>query len=101
MRGRQPKAWWRCWRIEPARLGNVLRGELDWIAMKALEKDRARRYETASKLAEDVQHFLNDEPVAACPPSSSYKLRKFVRLRSVRSLQQSSSRELRPKDRTR
>ena len=56
----------------------LVRGELDWIVMKALEKDRARRYETASKFAEDVQHYLNDEAVAACPPSAAYRFRKFV-----------------------
>ena len=55
--------------IEPAKLSTLIRGELDWIVMKALEKDRARRYETASKFAEDVQHYLNDEAVVACPPS--------------------------------
>ena len=66
-------------RIEPSRLGSTIRGELDWIVMKALEKDRARRYETASKFAEDVQHYLNDEPVVACPPSAAYRFRKFAR----------------------
>ena len=64
---------------EPAKLTKLVRGELDWIVMKALEKDRARRYETASKFAEDVQHHLDDDPVVACPPSSSYRVRKFVR----------------------
>jgi serine/threonine protein kinase len=53
--------------------------ELDWIAMKALEKDRTRRYETASALARDVQHYLADEVVEARPPSAGYRLRKFVR----------------------
>ncbi len=57
----------------------LVRGELDWIVMKALEKDRGRRYETASNFAEDVQHYLNDEPVQACPPSRRYLFRKFVR----------------------
>ncbi len=47
--------------------------------MKALEKDRSRRYETASKFAEDVEHYLNDEPVTACPPSAAYRFRKFAR----------------------
>jgi WD40 repeat protein/serine/threonine protein kinase/tetratricopeptide (TPR) repeat protein len=65
--------------IEPQRLNLLVRGELDWIVMKALEKDRARRYETAGKFAEDVQHYLNDEPVVACPPSRAYKFRKFAR----------------------
>ena len=57
----------------------LVHGELDWIVMKALEKDRTRRYETASKFAEDVQHYLNDEAVAACPPSAAYRFRKFAR----------------------
>ena len=69
--------------VEPARLGNMIRGELDWIVMKALEKDRARRYETASKFAEDVQHYLNDEAVVACPPSRAYRFRKFARRNKV------------------
>ena len=56
-----------------------VRGELDWIVMKCLEKDRARRYETASSVAMDVQRHLSDEPVAAAPPSATYRLRKFVR----------------------
>jgi WD40 repeat protein/serine/threonine protein kinase len=64
---------------EPARMGQVLRGELDWIVMKALEKDRARRYETANGLAKDVERYLKDEPVEACPPTTGYKLRKFAR----------------------
>ena len=54
-------------------------GELDWIVMKALDKDRNRRYETASAFAADVQRALNDEPVHACPPSALYRLRKFAR----------------------
>jgi serine/threonine protein kinase len=61
------------------RLGQVLRGELDWIVMKALEKDRDRRYESASAFAADVQRYLNDEAVEACPPSAGYRLRKYVR----------------------
>jgi tetratricopeptide (TPR) repeat protein len=65
--------------VEPARLAGLLRGELDWIAMKALEKDRARRYETANALARDVQRYLADEVVEARPPSAGYRLRKFVR----------------------
>jgi serine/threonine protein kinase/tetratricopeptide (TPR) repeat protein len=64
---------------EPARLTRLVRGELDWIVMKALEKDRNRRYETASAFAADVQRYLNDEPVGACPPSAGYRLRKFAR----------------------
>jgi WD40 repeat protein/serine/threonine protein kinase len=65
--------------MEPAKLTNLVRGELDWIVMKALEKDRNRRYETASAFAADVQHYLNDEPVQACPPSAWYRFCKFAR----------------------
>jgi serine/threonine protein kinase/WD40 repeat protein len=64
--------------IEPTKLCGLVRGELDWIVMKALEKDRNRRYETANGLARDIQRFLNDEPVEACPASKTYLLRKFV-----------------------
>jgi WD40 repeat protein/serine/threonine protein kinase len=64
---------------EAAKLGKALRGELDWIVMKALEKDRRRRYETANGLARDVQHYLRNEPVEACPPTAGYRLRKFAR----------------------
>ena len=56
-----------------------MRGELDWIVMKCLEKDRTRRYETANGLARDVERYLADEAVEACPPSASYRLRKFAR----------------------
>src|SRR5262245_62072580 len=66
-------------RTEPARLTKLVRGELDWIVMKALEKDRNRRYETANDFASDLLRFLNDEPVEACPPSAVYRLRKLVR----------------------
>jgi eukaryotic-like serine/threonine-protein kinase len=66
-------------RIEPARLTKTCRGDLDWITMKALDKDRRRRYETASDLAADVRRYLNDEPVSACPPSTGYLLRKLSR----------------------
>jgi serine/threonine protein kinase/tetratricopeptide (TPR) repeat protein len=65
--------------LEPARLSGLVRGELDWIVMKALDKDRSRRYETASALAHDIERYLHDEPVLACPPSAGYRLRKFVR----------------------
>jgi serine/threonine protein kinase len=65
--------------MEPRRLSQFVRGDLDWIVMKALEKDRNRRYETASGLALDIQRFLNDEPVMACPPSAAYRIRKFLR----------------------
>jgi tetratricopeptide (TPR) repeat protein len=64
---------------EPAKLTRLLRGELDWIVMKALEKDRNRRYETANGFATDVQRYLADEPVLACPPSAGYRLRKVAR----------------------
>jgi serine/threonine protein kinase len=64
---------------ESARLTKLVRGELDWIVMKALEKDRDRRYDTASAFAQDVQRYLHDEPVLACPPSVGYRLGKFLR----------------------
>jgi tetratricopeptide (TPR) repeat protein len=66
-------------KTEPAKLAKLVRGELDWIVMKALEKDRGRRYETANGFARDVKRYLADEPVEACPPSASYRLRKFIR----------------------
>jgi tetratricopeptide (TPR) repeat protein len=65
--------------IDPRKLSASLRGELDWIVMKALEKDRNRRYETASDFAADVERFLADEPVQACPPSLWYRFKKFAR----------------------
>ncbi len=64
---------------EPRRLSALVRGELDWIVMKALDKERARRYETASALAADIARHLAGEPVEAAPPSGAYRLRKFVR----------------------
>jgi serine/threonine protein kinase len=66
-------------KTEPARLAKLVRGELDWVVMKALEKDRGRRYETANGFARDIQRYLADEPVEACPPSRAYRLRKFAR----------------------
>ncbi|HEY7309887.1 MAG TPA: serine/threonine-protein kinase [Gemmataceae bacterium] len=66
-------------KTEPARLSKLLRGEIDWIVMKCLEKDRTRRYEAASSLAKDIERYLADEPVEACPPSAGYRLRKFAR----------------------
>jgi serine/threonine protein kinase len=66
-------------RTEPARLSRLVRGELDWIVMKALEKDRTRRYDSAGGFAGDVEKYLADEPVEACPPSRRYRLGKFVR----------------------
>jgi tetratricopeptide (TPR) repeat protein len=65
-------------RLEPARLTRLVRGELDWIVMKCLEKDRSRRYETANALARDLERYLADESVEACPPSAGYRLRKLV-----------------------
>ena len=64
---------------EPARLTKLVRGELDWIVMKALEKDRTRRYETANGFALDIQRYLAGEPVLAAPPSTRYRLSKFAR----------------------
>jgi WD40 repeat protein len=64
---------------EPRRLSQLFRGELDWIVMKALEKDRNRRYDTASSFGADVERYLHDEPVHACPPSALYRFRKFAR----------------------
>lgn len=69
--------------IEPARLVPRLRGELDWIAMKAIEKNRNRRYQTVNSLAADVQRFLNDEAVTARPPGNLYLLAKFVRRNQI------------------
>jgi WD40 repeat protein/serine/threonine protein kinase len=66
-------------RSDPKRLRQLLRGELDWIVMKALEKDRNRRYDTANAFAADVQRYLADDPVQACPPSAWYRIRKFAR----------------------
>jgi len=68
---------------EPKKLSRLVHGELDWIAMKSLEKDRARRYETANGLARDVERYLHDEPVQACPPSTAYRLKKFIRRNKV------------------
>jgi serine/threonine protein kinase len=65
-------------KTEPARLARLVRGELDWIAMRALEKDRTRRYETAIGLARDIERYLHDEPVEAGPPSATYRLGKFA-----------------------
>ena len=65
--------------LDPKKLSILVRGDLDWIVMKALEKDRTRRYETANALARDLQRHLADEVVEARPPSANYRLRKFVR----------------------
>src|SRR5581483_1111326 len=64
---------------EPAKLAKLMKGELDWVLLKALEKDRTRRYETATGLARDIQRYLADEVVEARPPSPGYRLKKFVR----------------------
>jgi serine/threonine protein kinase/tetratricopeptide (TPR) repeat protein len=64
---------------EPKKLIALVRGELDWIVIKCLEKDRSRRYETANALATDLQRYLANEPVLAGPPSTVYRVRKFVR----------------------
>jgi serine/threonine protein kinase/cytochrome c-type biogenesis protein CcmH/NrfG len=69
--------------LEPKRLSGLVRGDLDWIVMKALDKDRSRRYETANDFAADVLRYLEDEPVSACPPSAAYRLRKFARRNKV------------------
>jgi serine/threonine protein kinase/tetratricopeptide (TPR) repeat protein len=65
--------------LDERQFSRLLKGELDWIVMKAVEKDRSRRYETASAFAADVQRYLNDEPVEACPPSLVYRARKYTR----------------------
>lgn len=64
---------------EPRKLGLIVRGELDWIVMKALEKDRQRRYETANGLGMDIRRYLSGEPVLAAPQSTAYRMRKFVK----------------------
>jgi WD40 repeat protein len=64
---------------DPKQLSKLCRGELDWIVMKALDKDRNRRYDTPTSLARDIERYLDDEPVQACPPSTSYRLKKFAR----------------------
>src|SRR5262249_29245390 len=64
---------------DPRQLSRLLRGELDWVVMKCLEKDRNRRYETANGLGRDLERYLHDEPVQACPPSAWYRFRKFAR----------------------
>ncbi len=66
-------------RVEPNKLCQQLRGELDWIVMKTLEKDRSRRYESASALAADIERFLCDDSVLACPPSIAYRFKKYTR----------------------
>src|SRR5262249_24683168 len=70
--------------LEPKKLSGLVRGELDWIVMKCLEKDRNRRYETVNGLARDIERYLNDEPVQACPPSAWYRFRKIARRHQAR-----------------
>jgi serine/threonine protein kinase len=72
-----------CHRADPRRLLQAVRGELDWIVMKCLEKDRNRRYESASTLAQEVRRYLDDEPVLACPPSAAYRVSKFARRHKI------------------
>ncbi|HEY2785488.1 MAG TPA: serine/threonine-protein kinase, partial [Fimbriiglobus sp.] len=65
--------------LDGRQLGRQLQGGLDWVVMTCLAKDRTRRYESAGALAADIERFLRDEPVTACPPSTSYRLRTFTR----------------------
>ena len=69
--------------VDSSRLSQLVRGDLDWIVMKALEKDRNRRYETAEGMARDIQRYLSDQPVEACPPSTTYRFGKFARRNRV------------------
>src|SRR5690349_21339281 len=66
-------------RTEPPNLIHLRAGDLDWIVMKALEKDRTRRYDTANSLATDIRHHIDNEPVVARPPSGFYRFQKLVR----------------------
>jgi hypothetical protein len=70
-------------KTEPTKLTRLVRGDLDWIVMKALDRDRNRRYETANGFAEDIQRYLADEPVLAGPPTAGYRLRKFLRRKMI------------------
>jgi hypothetical protein len=70
-------------KIAPAKLQQILRGELDWVVMKALEKDRSRRYETANSFADDIQRYLDDEAVTARPPSTGYRIGKLLKRHRV------------------
>ncbi|MEX2138933.1 MAG: serine/threonine-protein kinase, partial [Pirellulales bacterium] len=72
-----------CRGVDPRELDQRMRGELDWIVMKCLEKDRDRRYEAADGLARDIERYLTDEPVQACSPSARYRLSKFARRNRV------------------
>ena len=66
-------------KVDQSKLSRQLKGELDWIALRALEKDRTRRYESANGLARDVERYLADEPIEACPPTNWYRLKKMAR----------------------
>jgi hypothetical protein len=79
MHGQAQTAVARSRHAEPVKLISTLRGDLDWIVIRALEKDRARRYETANGMAMDVQRYLDNEPIVARPPSRLYRLQKLVR----------------------
>ncbi|GAA4456954.1 serine/threonine-protein kinase [Novipirellula rosea] len=68
---------------EPTRLTSTVRGDLDWIVMKSLDKDRTRRYESAAAMAGDIRHYLSEEPINARPPSRGYQIRKFARRNRV------------------
>src|SRR5262249_31647782 len=69
--------------LEPKKLTTLVSGDLDWIVMKSLEKDRSRRYETASAFSQDIQRYLTDQPVEARQPTRGYRLKKFVRRNKV------------------
>jgi serine/threonine protein kinase len=69
--------------LDPSQLSRTVRGDLDWIVMKSLEKERSRRYETATSLARDIERYLDNEPVLARPPSTSYRLRKYTQRHKV------------------
>lgn len=66
-------------RLDPSKLSQLLRGDLDWMVMKALDKDRSRRYQTASSFSEDIERFLSDQPIQARPPTATYRLQKLLR----------------------
>ena len=70
-------------KTDPAKLSRLVRGELDWVVMKCLEKQRTRRYDSAGGLARDVERYLQDEPIEARPPSASYRFQKFARRNKV------------------
>lgn len=69
--------------VDPRKLKQTVQGELDWIAMKALDKDRSRRYGSATAIAADINRYLNDEPVEACPPSLRYRTSKLIKRNAV------------------